>query len=51
MKDSLNKIKPFPSETLIFPSHDASLENLFFVKTLDPQNEFLEYKIDLVKSC
>ena len=38
MKDSLNKIKSFPQETMIFPSHDVTMENLMFVKTLDPNN-------------
>lgn len=39
------KLKSLPNETLIFPGHDNTLENLIFAKTVDPKNEILNIKI------
>ena len=46
---SLEKLKAFPNETLIFPSEDNYVANLMFVKSLDPKNELLNIKIKLAE--
>lgn len=46
---SLEKIKTFPNETLIFPSEDNYLSHLMFVKAVDPKNELLNLKLKMVK--
>lgn len=43
----MEKLKNFPNETLIFPAEEDSLNNLMFVKTLDPKNDILNMKIKL----
>ena len=48
--DSLEKLKIFPNDTLIFPSIDNALHNYIFTKSLDPNNEFLEAKMKIAKS-
>ena len=49
--ESLFKLKAFPNQTLVFPSHEARLEDLMFIKTLDPKNEVLDLKIDSCKQA
>jgi hydroxyacylglutathione hydrolase len=44
-------LRSFPNETLIFPSHEATLEDLLFVKTLDPKNQILDIKIEHLKEA
>ena len=44
---SLEKLKAFPNETMIFPSEDNYLTNLLFIKSLDPKNELLKLKMKL----
>lgn len=45
MYQSLIKLKNLPNETLIFPGHDNGLHNLTWVKTLDPKNPFVKFKL------
>lgn len=42
---SLQRIKGFPGETLIFPGHRLQKENLLFAKTLDPSNPAINIKL------
>ena len=46
MYNSLNKLKVLPNETLIFPGHDNALDNLIWAKTLDPNNDLLNMRIE-----
>ncbi len=46
---SLEKLKAFPNETMIFPSEDNYLTNLLFIKSLDPKNELLNLKLKLAE--
>ena len=46
---SLEKLKVFPNETLIFPSEDNYMNNLIFIKTLDPKNEILNMKMKIAE--
>ena len=48
---SLNKLRAFPNETLIFPGHDGVLENLLFAKSLEPKNEVINMKIEMAKEA
>jgi hydroxyacylglutathione hydrolase len=47
---SLAKLKSLPNETLIFPGLEAAGENLMFCKILDPNNPFVNSKLEEVKS-
>jgi hypothetical protein len=43
---SLEKIKNFPNDTLIFPNEDSGLNNLIFARFLEPKNEFIDMRIN-----
>jgi len=49
MYSSLNKLKALPNETLIFPGHDNALDNLVWAKTLDPNNDLLNMKLNVLE--
>ena len=42
---SLEKIKNFPNDTLIFPNEDSGLNNLIFARFLEPKNEFIDLRV------
>ncbi len=42
---SLEKIKNFPNDTLIFPNEDSGLNNLIFARFLEPKNEFIDMRV------
>jgi hydroxyacylglutathione hydrolase len=42
---SINKLKNLPNETLLFPGHDNALQNLSWVNSLDPKNQFLKMRM------
>ncbi|KAM3132134.1 hypothetical protein pb186bvf_015729 [Paramecium bursaria] len=47
MNKTIQLLKGFNDETLIFPGHHAQMENLLFAKTIDPENAVLNHKITL----
>ncbi|OQM34275.1 hydroxyacylglutathione hydrolase [bacterium endosymbiont of Pedicinus badii] len=50
MYSSLNKIKELPEETIIFPSHEYTLNNIFFSKSLFPKNKVYQKFYEKVKN-
>ena len=42
---SLEKIKNFPNDTLIFPNEDSGLNNLILARFLEPKNEFIDMRV------
>ncbi|EGR27389.1 hypothetical protein IMG5_196590 [Ichthyophthirius multifiliis] len=48
---SLFKLKAFPNESLVFPGRDGELKNLIFSKALDPNNNVINSKIQLVQEA
>ena len=38
-----------PNETLMFCGHDYSVKNLEFARMLEPDNEYIEAKLDLCR--
>lgn len=49
MQASLDSLRNLPNETLIYPGHEATAENLAFAKMLEPDNPFVTKKLDWVK--
>jgi hydroxyacylglutathione hydrolase len=49
MQSSLTMLRSLPNETLIFPGHEATAQNLAFAKMLEPDNPFVTKKLDWVK--
>lgn len=49
MFQSLQKLRGFSNETLIFPGHRIKKENLLFSKSIDPSNEVINHKIGLLQ--
>jgi len=49
MFNSLQKLAALPDETLIYPGHDYTEENLRFALTFEPQNIALETKLNQVR--
>lgn len=48
MFNSLKKISTLPADTLIFCSHEYTLDNIRFTLSLDPQNEVINNKLKAV---
>jgi hydroxyacylglutathione hydrolase len=50
MYQSLQKLTTLPDETLIYPGHDYTEENLRFALTLNPDNKLLQAKLNIVRN-
>lgn len=50
MYASLQKLAALPDETLVYPGHDYTEENVRFALTTDPDNALLQEKLTLVRS-
>ena len=49
MYDSLQKIKQLDSETLIYPGHEYTLNNLLFTQSIEPNNTDIIQQIIVVQ--
>jgi hydroxyacylglutathione hydrolase len=47
--DSITKISYLPNDTLTFPGHEYTINNIEFIMKLDPNNEFLLDKLEWAK--
>ncbi|MBL0691876.1 MAG: MBL fold metallo-hydrolase [SAR324 cluster bacterium] len=45
MWQSINSINSLPADTLLYPGHDLSLDNLKFAQAIEPNNEFIKSEI------
>lgn len=45
MFDSLNKIQNFSNQTLIYPAHEYTLQNLRFAQNIEPSNFVIQQRI------
>lgn len=43
--DSLNKLKALPDQTKVYCAHEYTLQNLQFAKTVDPNNQAIDNRI------
>jgi hydroxyacylglutathione hydrolase len=43
---SLQRLINLPSETLVFPAHEYTLQNLSFAKYIEPNNPMIDKKIE-----
>ncbi len=50
MYGSLLKLKNLPDETLIYPAHEYTLQNLSFAQVVEPENEAIQQHIQYVTS-
>jgi hydroxyacylglutathione hydrolase len=50
MHNSLNRVKKFPLNTMVFCGHEYTLNNLNFALSLDPENEIILNKINQSKN-
>ena len=50
MYASLQKLAALPDETLVYPGHDYTEENVRFALTTDPDNALLQEKLTLVRN-
>ena len=50
MFESLNKLTTLPDESLVYPGHDYTEENLQFALTIEPENEALQKKISEIQA-
>lgn len=50
MYQSFEKLIALPNETLVYPGHDYTRENLRFALTLEPENKDLKQKLSAVDS-
>ena len=50
MYASLQKLAALLDETLVYPGHDYTEENVLFALTTDPDNALLQEKLTLVRS-
>jgi hydroxyacylglutathione hydrolase len=46
--EALDKIKYFPNETLIFPQKLVDLRDLQFASSVDPDNDIIKMKMELL---
>ena len=50
MLTSINKIKQLPKDTLLYPAHEYTLDNLTFAKAVEPDNQALSQYVTQVES-
>lgn len=50
MYESLQKLAALPDETLVYPGHDYTEENVRFALMFEPDNEVLQNKLALVRN-
>jgi hydroxyacylglutathione hydrolase len=50
MFNSLQKLAGLPDETLVYPGHDYTEENVRFALTLEPDNEALHKKMSEIQA-
>jgi hydroxyacylglutathione hydrolase len=44
---SINKLMQLPGESLLFSGHEYTLNNLKFAKHVEPENKFIDQKIEI----
>lgn len=50
MFSSLEKLSALPDSTQLFCGHEYTLNNLLFAKTVEPENTFIQEKLEKIKS-
>ena len=47
--ESVRKLMALPNETLVFCGHEYSVKNLEFAQKVEPENETIASKLDLLR--